>query len=883
MPTPEITLTPVDEKDIFLASPDILELVRGEITDTIENLSAAFKVCVTTDGTSLAFLEAIVNYTTQVQAIYEVAEMAGLVGLPEVCTFINGNLMALDTQDVAQPYFEKWPTAVLDYLQAPLTGSQSLVQMMQDRAWPVPLEEEKAHQLLSLLTCSSTTSEPVATTDEETQKLSFSEAEVAAPASEVEEDQTGDFPTDIGLEVSQEISLGSDELLDILTEELESGKEFLTKELQSFTTMNNQEAAFLEATENYDNQIQYLHVATEMLGLPGLQNVCTFLVDNVKLLSKRELAARTKAKKVLEAWPDLVLAYLKSPMDSIIPLLNHLRKSQWAQPLADDKAHELLGLLMQGSTLAPSRPAPPATKATPVAVGGVEASAGNVTAVTPEQVLTVPIRTFDNLIRSVGSNLSRSWRPIQERMKYVLQSNRGLTEQDLILQQKTFALENLVDVHGVTEIMPNRYNQVSPDEESFDALGFKEYQELHSVAHSFMESITNHRELALSIRNDLAKLETMFIHQQQLNQECEASVMATRMVPVNTILPQLQHLVQQTCRGTNKKAELEVSGTDILIDSDVLLNHLTYSLQHLLRDVMAHGIETPEERVLLGKPESGRIHLSFYREGNNVVVKCQNDGHGQRLFNTKATSASNVAVGFREQVLTVSAKTIDNLMRLVGELSISLGQIQERMKHVLQSTRMLTEHGGMLQQQTVALENLVDGRGVTGSSYSRVSHDENSVDTLELKEGHELHSIAHRFMESIADYRKLARSIRNDLAELETMFIHQQRLNQEFEASVMATRLVPVKTILSRLVRQTCRGNNKIAVWEVSGTDILIDRKVLSHLGDALQHILRDVMAHGIEVPEERVLLGKPEAGHIHLSFYREGNNVVVKCQDDGC
>jgi chemotaxis protein histidine kinase CheA len=57
---------------------------------------------------------------------------------------------------------------------------------------------------------------------------------------------------------------------------------------------------------------------------------------------------------------------------------------------------------------------------------------------------------------------------------------------------------------------------------------------------------------------------------------------------------------------------------------------------------------------------------------------------------------------------------------------------------------------------------------------------------------------------------------------------------------------------------------------------------VLNNLMDPLQHILRDVIDHGIEAPDERMLLGKLEVGHIHLSFSREGNNVVVKCQDDG-
>ncbi|MEZ5671440.1 MAG: hypothetical protein R3E08_03280 [Thiotrichaceae bacterium] len=51
----------------------------------------------------------------------------------------------------------------------------------------------------------------------------------------------------------------------------------------------------------------------------------------------------------------------------------------------------------------------------------------------------------------------------------------------------------------------------------FDSLEFEEYNELHSVAHSFIESIADTRELGTSIRNDLAELETMFIQHERLN------------------------------------------------------------------------------------------------------------------------------------------------------------------------------------------------------------------------------------------------------------------------------------------------------------------------------------------------------------------------------
>ncbi|MEZ5671439.1 MAG: hypothetical protein R3E08_03275 [Thiotrichaceae bacterium] len=63
---------------------------------------------------------------------------------------------------------------------------------------------------------------------------------------------------------------------------------------------------------------------------------------------------------------------------------------------------------------------------------------------------------------------------------------------------------------------------------------------------------------------------------------------------MNTIISKLQRNIRQTCRMTNKQAELVVHGADIMMDSDVL-NNLGDPLMHLLRNSIDHGLESPDE------------------------------------------------------------------------------------------------------------------------------------------------------------------------------------------------------------------------------------------------------------------------------------------------
>ncbi|MCK5717083.1 MAG: hypothetical protein KAH77_06285, partial [Thiomargarita sp.] len=137
-------------------APDIVALVCGQITDSIEALSIALQTCVSLEPDDPALLETAENYTNHMQDNWETAEMVGLTNVLEVYTFITANWTEFLFQDTnqkrsTQTYFEQWPQKVLECLQEPIRGAPALIQFLQDSGWPQPLEEADAHQLLSSL------------------------------------------------------------------------------------------------------------------------------------------------------------------------------------------------------------------------------------------------------------------------------------------------------------------------------------------------------------------------------------------------------------------------------------------------------------------------------------------------------------------------------------------------------------------------------------------------------------------------------------------------------------------------------------------------------------------------------------------------------------
>ncbi|HOB19504.1 MAG TPA: chemotaxis protein CheA [Candidatus Atribacteria bacterium] len=105
------------------------------------------------------------------------------------------------------------------------------------------------------------------------------------------------------------------------------------------------------------------------------------------------------------------------------------------------------------------------------------------------------------------------------------------------------------------------------------------------------------------------------------------AVMKVRMVPVEIVFNRFPRIVRSLAKETSKSVELITKGAGTEVDRTII-DELSEPLIHLIRNSVDHGLETPEERVASGKPETGVIVLNAYHEGNNVVIEVTDDGRG---------------------------------------------------------------------------------------------------------------------------------------------------------------------------------------------------------------------------------------------------------------
>ncbi|MCW8963328.1 MAG: Hpt domain-containing protein, partial [Gammaproteobacteria bacterium] len=233
--------------------------------------------------------------------------------------------------------------------------------------------------------------------------------------------------------------------------------------------------------------------------------------------------------------------------------------------------------------------------------------------------------------------------------------------------------------------------------------------------------------------------------------------------------------------------------------------------------------------------------------------------------------------------IRVPASLVDNLLRLAGEATIMTGLMRERVRQTAGQIQNLQSEFNRMRSLGADLERLVDIKDFTAAHQSRNSHTD--FDTLEMDQYNELHTYSRMLAETATDSQELGYQVKQELMRMEDMLVDQDLLNRETQDTVMDVRMVPVKNIVSKLqrsVRQTARLTDKQIDFQVKGEDTYMDGNVLAELADPLMHLLRNAIDHGIEPPEKRRQLGKATEGNILMEFLREGNNILVRCKDDG-
>ncbi|MHB8815996.1 MAG: hybrid sensor histidine kinase/response regulator, partial [Steroidobacteraceae bacterium] len=176
----------------------------------------------------------------------------------------------------------------------------------------------------------------------------------------------------------------------------------------------------------------------------------------------------------------------------------------------------------------------------------------------------------------------------------------------------------------------HRHEDEGGHRSEFDPLELDRYSSIQQFSRALAETANDVASIQQLLENLAKDGQNLLQQQARTITELQNGLMRTRMVPFQRHVQRLARIVRQAASDTGKRAELVVEGASGELDRQVLERMLP-PFEHMLRNAVVHGIETPEERTRRGKPPSGRILLELHREGAEVMVRLTDDGAGMNL------------------------------------------------------------------------------------------------------------------------------------------------------------------------------------------------------------------------------------------------------------
>ncbi|WP_068820201.1 Hpt domain-containing protein, partial [Xanthomonas graminis] len=278
--------------------------------------------------------------------------------------------------------------------------------------------------------------------------------------------------------------------------------------------------------------------------------------------------------------------------------------------------------MIQAAVDPESVPAPaPAPLSAPLPVDGTLDEESMIARPMQEQV-RVRADLLDRLVNHAGEvAIYRS------RLEQQLGAFRGaMSELDRTNARLRDQLRRL-DLETEAQIVARYQREQDQTQQNFDPLELDRFSTLQQLSRALNESAADLGGLQ-GVLDDLARQYDGLLQQQsRVSSELQDGLMRARMVPFDGLVPRLRRVVRQAASETGKQVHLTLEGTHGELDRNVL-DRMIAPLEHMLRNSVAHGLETPEQRRAAGKPEEGGIAIRLRREGSEIVLEVADDGAG---------------------------------------------------------------------------------------------------------------------------------------------------------------------------------------------------------------------------------------------------------------
>ncbi|MFC4528523.1 Hpt domain-containing protein [Dyella halodurans] len=245
------------------------------------------------------------------------------------------------------------------------------------------------------------------------------------------------------------------------------------------------------------------------------------------------------------------------------------------------------------------------------------------TASTPQEQIRVRAELLDTLVNHAGEVAIYRSRLEQQVAGYRF----NLVELDQTVQRLRSQLR-MLEIETEAQIIARFQREHREGGLSvFDPLELDRFSQLQQYSRALAESVSDLVSIQGMLDDLTRQAETLLIQQSRVSSELQDGLLRTRMLPFDTMVPNLRRTLRQAAQEEGKSAQLYVEGAHGEMDRN-LLDRIKAPFEHMLRNAVAHGLESPAERRKAGKPAEGAVRIRVAREATEVVVRVSDDGRG---------------------------------------------------------------------------------------------------------------------------------------------------------------------------------------------------------------------------------------------------------------
>ncbi len=218
------------------------------------------------------------------------------------------------------------------------------------------------------------------------------------------------------------------------------------------------------------------------------------------------------------------------------------------------------------------------------------------------------------------------------------QMDRGITEHSFQLDELTSTINriknHLTHLTNETEAQILFRHDIDSNNESFDPLELDRFSEIQQLSRFLSESVDDLHNIRSSLGSYVTNSRQLLTRQKKIHYKLQQDILSATLVRFDSIELRIQRIVKQVSSELGKEAKLQIYGGQVEIERNIL-ESLMPGFEHAIRNSLAHGIESPEEREQKGKKAEGIIRIGVRREGAEVWFIIADDGRGANYDNIR--------------------------------------------------------------------------------------------------------------------------------------------------------------------------------------------------------------------------------------------------------